>query len=194
VDEKNIIFGMTDRVLELELGGKDYSRFIVAATIQFAGVVFRRDFFEQYGGFISSLLHCADWEIWVRGITNCGAVIAPDILGSYRIFNGNDTSKLTLTGENLRDMARLILIFNHFLPEYCLSTAFKKLSVLAHDQFLRFSQLENISAKKHAQDIYKILNPEEKPLRDSAWLLFGISNAIRKKAEELRRKNSSEFS
>jgi glycosyltransferase involved in cell wall biosynthesis len=194
VDEQDIISGLTDRVLELEQGGKAYTRFMNAATLQFAGVVFRRNFFETHGGFMPSLVHCADWEMWVRGIANCGAVVAPDILGSYRIFNGNDTSKLTLTGENLRDIARLILILNHFLPEYCLSKAFKKLSLLAHDQFLRFSQLENPKAQNHAEDVYKELNPEEKPRRDLAWLLFGISNAIRKKAEELRRKNSPQFS
>jgi hypothetical protein len=188
VDEQDIISGLTDRVLELEQGGKAYTRFMNAATLQFAGVVFRRNFFETHGGFMPSLVHCADWEIWVRGIANCGAVVAPDVLGSYRIFEGNDTSKLTSTGENLRDMARLILILNHFLPEYPLSMGFQNLLDIVHAQLCRMNKLGNPNAVQSAREIYNLLAPAEKPTRDLAWLLFGISNAMRRKAESLRQK------
>lgn len=186
VDEQNIIFGLTDRVYELEQKGRNYSRFMNAATLQFAGVVFQRNFFEMHGGFMPSLLHCADWEIWVRGIANCGAVVAPEVLGSYRMFEGNDTSKLISTGENLRDMARLILIFKHFLPEYPFSMGFHNFLNIVHAQLCRMDKKENLAASHSAREIYNLLKLEEKPKRDLAWLLFGISNALRKKAEDIR--------
>jgi hypothetical protein len=102
---------------------QDASDFLEGTLIQFAGVVIRRKFYEQHGGFQPVLVHTADYEMWIRAISLQGGVVSPTVGAGYRIFDGNDTSKLRRSGENIFDYGRCAgFISEHFtsrqMPEY----------------------------------------------------------------------------
>jgi glycosyltransferase involved in cell wall biosynthesis len=71
------------------------------------GVVVRRRFYEEHHGFRTDLCHVADWEMWWRAITFGGGLHLNRPLARYRMFGGNDTSRLARSAENLRDYLRL---------------------------------------------------------------------------------------
>jgi GT2 family glycosyltransferase len=73
---------------------------------QFAGVVVRRDAFEHLGGFIQCLVHTADWEMWTRIASSYKIALTDRAFGVYRNFSTSDSSKLSMTAENLWDHAR----------------------------------------------------------------------------------------
>jgi hypothetical protein len=107
VDETGEIDGMTPRIKTLERPSSDASSFYTGNHLQFAGVVLRRSFLEEHGGFNAALIHTADWEMWIRCISKGCGMIKNVPLGAYRMFGENHTSQLMRTGENLRDYLRL---------------------------------------------------------------------------------------
>lgn len=84
----------------------------------FAGAVLRKSFIEEHGEFNEELIHTADWEMWARATHFGGTLAIPMIGACYRIFEGNDTSRLRRTAENLRDYLRCVRVFGSYLPGY----------------------------------------------------------------------------
>jgi len=111
VDNNGILKGMTSRVLAMEKGGAGAESMYYTNLFFFPGVVVSREAYEAVGGFHRGLAHVADWEMWVRVIRHAGGRTISRPLASYRVFEGNDTSKLMRTGENLRDHMRLREMF-----------------------------------------------------------------------------------
>jgi len=68
--------------------------------------VVKRSFYERYGGFDTSLVHTADWDMWLRIIVNSGARMLNRPLARYRIFDASDTGRLRRSAEHLRDRLR----------------------------------------------------------------------------------------
>lgn len=153
VDEKGIYDTVSPRLPSLEQGGHDVTKFIYGTALQFAGVVIRRSFYEKEGGFRTSLVHCADWEMWVRAISLGGGIVSPDALTCYRVFEGNDTSKLVKTGENLKDMIRLGLVLANRDKDYPLMPFLKWLIWLAREQSGKFNSKGDQEAANAASDI-----------------------------------------
>jgi glycosyltransferase involved in cell wall biosynthesis len=118
----------------------DASDFWVHTELQCAGVVVRRDFYEQHGGFRPDLIHSADHEMWHRAISRGGGVVSPEVLAAYRVFDGNDTSRLMRTAENLRDRLRLIRVLKDETPAYPWKRAMKNLLSGARRQYRRFAE------------------------------------------------------
>jgi len=83
---------------------------------QFAAVVLRRSLVEAVGGFHPSLFHAADWDLWKRAILHQPVAYEPTVLACYRMFEGNDTSRLIKTGANIADSRRAIDLSAHYLP------------------------------------------------------------------------------
>jgi glycosyltransferase involved in cell wall biosynthesis len=114
-DEQGVYFLMTNRFASTAPSHdeaidlmSDFNPF------QFAGVVVRRSVYEQVGGFIPSLVHVADWEMWSRVASSSTLALSNKVLGSYRKFAGSDSSKLIKIAENLRDHTRFEQIaFQH---------------------------------------------------------------------------------
>ena len=71
---------------------------------QFAAVVLKRSLVEAVGGFHPSLIHAADWDFWKRAALHQPVAYEPTVLACYRIFEGNDTSRLIKTGANVADL------------------------------------------------------------------------------------------
>ena len=82
---------------------------------QFAAVVLRRSLVEAVGGFHPSLIHAADWDLWKRAAFHRPVAYEPRTLACYRIFEGNDTSRLIKSGENVADTRRAIELSSRYL-------------------------------------------------------------------------------
>lgn len=112
VDEGGNLDSLSPRTPSLERPGRDISPFVYANPFCTPAMVVRRGFYESSGGFLPELIHTADWEMWVRAIGYAGGFMLNEPLACYRRFAGNDTNRLTRTGDNLRDFLRLGDIFS----------------------------------------------------------------------------------
>jgi hypothetical protein len=84
--------------------------------------------------------------MWARAIYFGGGVISNKILAGYRVFEGNDTSKLAKSAENLNDFIRLKQKFVHKFPHFKSKLYIKNLYGKAFDQYERFLSLKDISS------------------------------------------------
>ena len=107
VDEAGQTQDNSPSVETLQSPGNDVAPFYYTNPFRTAGVVIRRTFYEQHGGFNRAFVHVGDWEMWVRAIALGNGLCTDDILATYRSFAGNDTSRLVQTGKNLRDCLNL---------------------------------------------------------------------------------------
>jgi len=107
VDEQGEVESLTPRLRELEAGGRQFPSLERGNPLQCAGVVVRRSFYEEAGGFNMQYRHVADWEMWGRATVNGGALAVNLPLAAYREFSDNDTRQLARTAENLRECAHL---------------------------------------------------------------------------------------
>jgi glycosyltransferase involved in cell wall biosynthesis len=106
IDEKRELRGLSDFCQNLNDGSNDARELMMSNPLRTPAAVVRRCFYERYGGFDTSLVHTADWDMWVRAIVNGRARMLNRPLASYRIFNGSDTNRLRRLAENLRDCLR----------------------------------------------------------------------------------------
>ena len=83
---------------------------------QFAGTVFRRSAVERIGGFHPQFIHAADWDMWRRLAVHGPVVYDPTVLACYRMFAGNDSSRLIRTGANMADLHKSINFSARYLP------------------------------------------------------------------------------
>src|SRR6267143_6843363 len=107
VDEAGKTEGSSPPIENLEKPGNEVATFYYSNPFRTAGVVVRRAFYEQHGGFNPKFVHVADWEMWVRAVFLGTGVCSNETLAIYRSFAGNDTSRLVRTGTNLVDCLRL---------------------------------------------------------------------------------------
>lgn len=140
VDERGEIESISRRTRDLEQVSRNALMYTTYNPFQFAGVVINRDAVEAEGGFNESLVHVADWELWTRLMQRRGALSINKPLASYRVFDGNDTSRLKRTAENLEDYERLAELFEKLIP------AFDKESFLAR----------NLNAAQHQSAFFRI--------------------------------------
>jgi glycosyltransferase involved in cell wall biosynthesis len=106
IDENGDLLGLSEFYRNLEEGSEDARELIMDNRITTPAAVVRRCFYEQYGGFDTSLVHAADWDMWVRAIVNSGARMLNRPLASYRMFDANDTGRLKRSAGHLRDTLR----------------------------------------------------------------------------------------
>lgn len=111
IDEKDKLLELSDDVPSLRCQSADASGLLLINPIRTPAAVIRRNFYERHGGFDPALVHTADWEMWVRAITQGGGRMVNWPLASYRSFGANDSSRLMQTAENLRDAVRLATIW-----------------------------------------------------------------------------------
>lgn len=89
--------GVLDNLLEL---------LAIQQRVQFVSMVVKREAYEKVGGFRYELIHCADWDMWARIASQYPVYHIVEPLGNFRIHQSSDTSKLTLTGDNVEDEFR----------------------------------------------------------------------------------------
>lgn len=147
VDECGIKTGISPRLPLYEQAiSHDSTVFSEGPVIHFVGVVMKRQFFEDHGGFNPYLIHAADWEMWVRAIRDGGVIMSPKVLGNYRVFTGNDTGRLMRSAENLNDRQRCIDLLSAQYNDF--DTKRAKLSTLrmCESQERRFREIGDINS------------------------------------------------
>jgi glycosyltransferase involved in cell wall biosynthesis len=150
VDESGIRTGISPRVQQYEhVVGNDSSFFTDGPIIHFVTSVFRRSFFEQKGWFNHSLIHAADWEMWVRAVREGGIAMTPEVLGNYRVFANNDTGRLMKTAENLVDRERCITLLAARYPDFDVSRARLSTLVMCEKQEKRFKNLGDLASARN---------------------------------------------
>lgn len=110
VDENGELATLSLRISMLESPSNQVDFMYYENPVRTPGVVVRRIQYENKGGFLPTLIHTADWEMWIRIIRSSKGMFLNKPLASYRNFPGNDTGRLAGTGENLRDHMRLAKI------------------------------------------------------------------------------------
>jgi hypothetical protein len=123
VDENGVITGVTTRIPELEKGGRSVDTLYYATSMQFPGVVIRREFYEAHGGYTPSLVHTSDREMWARAVSTKGGVISTNVLACYRTSASNETAAVVRSGENVRDLLRLAEVFRKRYPGFSICRA-----------------------------------------------------------------------
>lgn len=84
--------------------------------LQPPAVVVKRSVYEQVGGFFA--VHFGeDWEMWVRIASRFPCVYSPKRLAVYREHTLNITTRSFLSGQNIRDITKVIDIIQGYLPQ-----------------------------------------------------------------------------
>lgn len=110
IDHEGAIIGVTERLPALEAGGHAVENFFYRTPIQTPGVVVRRAFYEDHGGFtdVPCLLDC---EMWTRAISLAGGVVAAEVLACYRMFDANHSAHSARTTALLEGVTVLNKLF-----------------------------------------------------------------------------------
>ncbi|HEU0023992.1 MAG TPA: hypothetical protein VFQ12_05155, partial [Thermoleophilaceae bacterium] len=92
-------------------------RIAVGQRLQFPCMVVARGTYEALGGFDDRPVFCEDWEMWVRIAAHYPVAYEPQPLALYRVHGLSRTGALLRSGENVRDLRRVIAINReHFDP------------------------------------------------------------------------------
>lgn len=87
--------------------------------LQAVAMVVRRKVYEHLGGFFA-VHYGEDWEMWIRIAAHYKVAYSPACLAVYRGGQGHSasiTSSFLKTGQNIRDIKKVIEIVQHYLPE-----------------------------------------------------------------------------
>lgn len=165
VDQRGIIEWITPRLRNLENCEKDAHDFYYQNPIQCPGVVVKRKFYENHGGFRLDMDYVLDHEMWVRTVSMSGGVITPDILACYRTHDENGTSRLMRTAENLYSIHRLNQLFAERYLTFDYDRALIQLLDRAHRQAEEFSRAGDNQAAQLSFDFWREHALKKKPLR-----------------------------
>jgi glycosyltransferase involved in cell wall biosynthesis len=104
----NIVNENGNKINEIKVARPSLRDFINSTPFQFAGVVFKTEVVKSLGGFDESLVHLNDRDLWLRlfVFSNENYFLCSRSLANYRVFDGNDTSKLVKSGQNIADLNR----------------------------------------------------------------------------------------
>lgn len=117
------------------------------------GLVFKRSSIEKEGGFRTDLVHCADWEIITRVYSKYGALYLKEPKACYRIFPGNDTTKLEQSGENLKDYLRFLFALDSLKINVDKNTFIER---VMHQAFYKAYEFKKQGNTNSFQENYKI--------------------------------------
>ena len=146
INEINEIIGVSPLIETLRTVSKNNTSMFYTTPIQFASVVLRRSFYDQNEKFDTSLIHTADVDMWARAIYKGGGIVSTHIFSSYRIFLGNDSSKLERSADNLKDLLRLCEKFDAHYPTFNKKIFKKMLASNAINQYFKFFKINDIVA------------------------------------------------
>lgn len=169
IDEDGTLDSLSPRMRELSRSTRSVAELLQNNGIFTPGVVIRRSFYERHGGFLPSLVHCGDWEMWVRAISRGGGLWLNEPLATYRSSAANDTNRLTRSGENVRDRLRLAAIFASQFPEFDYGLCERTMARLARRQMQRFELIGDVEGASANRRLYRALAPESRRRLLEAW-------------------------
>jgi glycosyltransferase involved in cell wall biosynthesis len=169
IDEDGTLDSLSPRMRNLSHSTRSVAELLQNNGIFTPGVVIRRSCYEKNGGFLPSLVHCGDWEMWVRVISSGGGLWLNEPLASYRVSASNDTNRLTRSGENIRDRLRLAAIFALRFPEFDYGLCERTMARLARRQMQRFELIGDAEGASANRRLYRVLAPESRRRLLEAW-------------------------
>ncbi len=119
--------------------------------------VVRRSVYERSGGFLESLRHTADWELFFRAGLAGPVVTAAEPHCAYRVHAASDTLRWALGGENIRESIQTIDLCLARFPE----KVRRALGATRHDALALY-------ADKLAQE-FRESGMSEASLRQATW-------------------------
>lgn len=154
VDEAGMVQSVGKRMRLFETPTSDASSILMWQPFRTPSVVIRRHFYERSGGFDPELVHCADWEMWVRAIrVGCG-VVSSKSMAYYRVFEGNDSSRQVRSGEAIRDHFRIATRFDG-LQGFDRQRFFQMWAEIAHKRAQWFQKQGDMAAYRANIAIYR---------------------------------------
>lgn len=78
-------------------------------------MVVKRHVYEQLGSFFA-VHYGEDWEMWIRIAAHFPVAFSPNYLALYRKHPANISAKSLLSGENIKDIQKVIDIVQQYLP------------------------------------------------------------------------------
>lgn len=87
-----------------------------AQQIQVPAMVVRREVYEKLGAF-HSVIYGEDWEMWVRIAAHYPVAYMPETLASYRVHKGSISGRTIRSGQNVRDLRKVINLIQGYLPQ-----------------------------------------------------------------------------
>lgn len=160
VTEEGHIIHVMPRIPSLETGSRDFNSILYTNGFTTPSVVMRREFYETHGGFLSALVHTADWEMWGRAVYFGGGYLTPEVLACWRSFKASDSSQLKQTAENLRDCERLFhLLEQRYGDSFNMKMARKELSMRAIAQVKDFRRMDNRQAANANLKFWRSVTP-----------------------------------
>jgi glycosyltransferase involved in cell wall biosynthesis len=97
------------------LGAEFVERQLTGQRMHFAGLLVRREAYEELGGFRSLFEHCPDWDMWNRLVLTHRVFYDPAILACNRLHTRSSTSQMIRTGENVREERRCVRLTCSYL-------------------------------------------------------------------------------
>lgn len=169
IDADGTLDRLAPRLRTLSLPTRAVGELLQVNQLFTPGAVVRRSFYEKHGGFLPELVHCADWEMWVRAISRGGGLWINEPLASYRFFPGNDTTRHVRTGENIRDHLRVASIFSGTFPDFDFELCERTLARQALRQMQRFEESGDSQAAAANKRLYFDLAPPSRRRFLAAW-------------------------
>lgn len=85
-----------------------FERLAVSNRLPAPSVVAKRSTYDQVGVFDESLIHAADWDLWIR-FSQAGPIYYdPEPLAAYRVHDAQHTASLAQSGKNIDDAIAVI--------------------------------------------------------------------------------------
>jgi glycosyltransferase involved in cell wall biosynthesis len=163
------------RMPVLEQPGRDASPFKYYCSVRAPGVVLRRDFYAQSGGFVPALIHTADWEMWVRAIAQGGGIMLNAPLVSYRVWPGSDTGSGGRLARGLRDWWRCADYLERHIPDFDRPGFAWRTAMEARKQMVNFVARGDREAAAANRALWRELAPWD---RRMIWAFKDLARAV----------------
>lgn len=85
------------------------------SSVQYVSIAVRREVYEKAGGFFG-VVYGEDWEMWTRIAKDHSFAYTPEMLAEYRIHDSNISANSFRTGQNIRDITKVIEQISTYLP------------------------------------------------------------------------------
>jgi glycosyltransferase involved in cell wall biosynthesis len=148
VNEAGTVFRVTPRVAALEQGERAVEEFFYTNPIECPGVVMRRKFYEEHGGFRTDMVFALDAEMWTRAFGLAGGVVVPEALACFRISSGQASDRLERSGDTLRDFELGTQIAAERYPTFDRNHARQLICNKALDQVIQFGRTGHFAAAR----------------------------------------------
>jgi len=162
INEDNDIESLSSNIKGLSTPSKIIPKELIYSNeIKTPGVVIRKTFYEQHGGFLESLPHVADWEMWTRCIALGEGVFLNKPLTCYRSFDGNDTGRLVRTGDNIRDCMKMSSFLSQRVPGFDAKKYTMYLAMGAKSQMEKFEKIGDGESAEKNRALWKELSAKK---------------------------------